>query len=91
MNKSEFIRAISDKAGYQLKDTEAIVNATLEVVKEALKADDKIALVGFGTFEVKDVAAKQGVNPATGEKIEIAACKKPVLKFSSAVKDLING
>jgi len=90
MNKSEFIRAISDKAGYTVKDTEAIVNATIEVIKDALVEGDKIALVGFGTFDVKEVAAKQGVNPATGAKIDIPACKKPVLKFSSAVKDSIN-
>ena len=90
MNKSEFVKAIADKAGYTLKDTGVIVDSLLEVVKEALVDGDKISLVGFGTFEVKDVAEKQGVNPATGEKITIAACKKPVLKFSSAIKDALN-
>lgn len=90
MNKSEFVKAIADKAGYTLKDTGVIVDATLEVIKEALIDGDKLSLVGFGTFEVKEVAEKQGVNPATGEKITIAACKKPVLKFSSAIKDALN-
>ncbi len=90
MNKSEFVKAIADKAGYTIKDVAVIVDAYLEVVKEALAEGDKISLVGFGTYEVKDVAEKQGVNPATGEKITIAACKKPVLKFSSALKDCLN-
>lgn len=90
MNKSEFVKAIADKAGYTIKDVAVIVDAYLEVVKEALAEGDKISLVGFGTYEVKDVAEKQGVNPATGEKITIAACKKPVLKFSSALKDSLN-
>ncbi len=90
MNKSEFVKAIADKTGYTLKDIAVFVDAYLEVVKEALIDGDKISLVGFGTYEVKEVAEKQGVNPATGEKITIAACKKPVLKFSSALKDSIN-
>ena len=90
MNKAQFVKALSDKCGYTLKDTEAFVNAYVEVVKEALVAGDKIQLVGFGTYEVKDVSEKQGVNPATGEKITIAATKKPVLKFGSAIKDALN-
>lgn len=90
MNKSEFIKAIADKAGYTLKDTGVIIDACFDVIKEALIDGDKISLVGFGTFEVKEVAEKQGVNPATGEKITIAACKKPALKFSSAIKDALN-
>ncbi len=90
MNKSEFVKAIADKAGYTIKDVNTFVDAYLEVVKEALIDGEKISLVGFGTYEVKEVAEKQGVNPATGEKITIAACKKPVLKFSSALKDSLN-
>lgn len=90
MNKSQFVKAIAEKTGLSLKDTEALVNAYADVVKETLVAGDKIQLVGFGTYEVKAVAEKQGVNPATGEKITIAACNKPVLKFSSALKDSLN-
>ena len=90
MNKSQFVKAIAEKAGLTVKDAEIFVNAYAEVVKDTLVAGDKIQLVGFGTYEVKDVAEKQGVNPATGEKITIAACKKPALKFSSALKDSLN-
>ncbi len=90
MNKSQFVKAIAEKAGLTIKDAEAFVNAYADVVKDALVEGDKIQLVGFGSFEVKDVAEKQGVNPATGEKITIAACKKPVLKFSSAIKEALN-
>lgn len=90
MNKQEFVKAIADKSGYTIKDTAEFLDAYLEVVKEALLDGDKISLVGFGTYEVKEIAEKQGVNPATGEKITIAACKKPVLKFSSAIKDALN-
>lgn len=90
MNKSQFVKAIAEKAGLTVKDTEAFVNAYADVVKDALVEGDKIQLVGFGSYEVKDVAEKQGINPATGEKITIAACKKPVLKFSSAIKDALN-
>ena len=90
MNTSEFVKAVAEKAGYTTKDVAVIVDAYLDVVKQALAEGDKISLVGFGTYEVKEVAEKQGVNPATGEKITIAACKKPVLKFSSALKDSLN-
>ena len=57
---------------------------------EALKAGDKVQLVGFGSFEVKEVAAKTGINPKTSEKVAIAACKKPVMKFGKAYKELFN-
>lgn len=90
MNKTQFVKAIAEKTGFTIKDADAFVNAYADVVKETLVAGDKIQVVGFGSYEVKDVAEKQGVNPATGEKITIAACKKPVLKFSSALKDEIN-
>ena len=90
MNKGELIKAMADKAGFTNKDAAAAYEAFVEVVTDALKAGDKVQLVGFGTFEVKNVAAKTGINPQTKEKVAIPACKKPVMKFGKAYKDLLN-
>ncbi|MBP3433740.1 MAG: HU family DNA-binding protein [Clostridia bacterium] len=90
MNKGELIKVMAEKAGFTNKDAATAYEAFVETVTEALKAGDKVQLVGFGTFEVKDVAAKTGINPQTKEKVEIAACKKPVMKFGKSYKDLIN-
>ena len=91
MNKGELIKVMAEKAGFtNKKDAATAYEAFVETVTEALKAGDKVQLVGFGTFEVKDVAAKTGINPQTKEKVEIAACKKPVMKFGKSYKDLIN-
>ncbi len=90
MNKGELIKAMAEKAGFSNKDAAVAYDAFVSVVTEALKAGDKVQLVGFGTFEVKNVAAKTGINPQTKEKVQIAACKKPVMKFGKAYKDLLN-
>ena len=90
MNKGELIKAIAEKAGFTQKDAAAAYDAFLCSLTEALKAGEKVQLVGFGNFEVKDVPAKTGINPQTKEKVEIAACKKPVLKFGKAFKDEFN-
>ena len=90
MNKGELIKAMADKAGFTNKDATAAYEAFVATVTDALKAGDKVQLVGFGTFEVKEVAAKTGINPQTKEKVAIAACKKPVMKFGKAYKDLFN-
>ncbi|MBQ8309362.1 MAG: HU family DNA-binding protein [Clostridia bacterium] len=90
MNKGELIKAMAEKAGFTNKDAAIAYEAFVATVTETLKAGEKVQLVGFGTFEVKDVAAKTGINPPTGAKVEIAACKKPVMKFGKAYKDLIN-
>ena len=90
MNKGELIKAIADKAGFTQKDAATAYEAFIATVTEALKAGDKVQLVGFGTFEVKDVPAKTGINPQTKDPVEIAACKKPVMKFGKAYKELIN-
>ena len=90
MNKGEFIKAMAEKAGFTNKDAAAAYEAFIATVTEALKAGDKVQLVGFGSFEVKNVPAKTGINPQTKEKVEIAACKKPVLKFGKAYKDIFN-
>ena len=90
MNKQELISAAAEKTGFSKKDTEATVTAVLETIIAALEDNEKVQLVGFGSFEVKDVPAKTGINPQTKEKVEIAACKKPVLKFGKSFKDLFN-
>ena len=87
MNKGELIKAIATKAGFSQKDAAAAYDAFIASVTEAMKAGDKVQLVGFGTFEVKDVPAKTGINPKTQAPVEIPACKKPVLKFGKAFKE----
>lgn len=89
MNKTELVNAIAAKTGLSKKDADAALAATVEAVTEALKAGDKVALVGFGTFEVRERAARTGKNPATGETIEIAACKAPAFKAGKALKDAV--
>ena len=90
MNKTELIAAIAEKTGLSKKDSEAAVSAVVDTITEALKAEDKVQLVGFGSFEVKKRAARTGRNPRTGETIEIAAAKLPVFKAGKALKDAID-
>ena len=80
MNKGELIKAMADKAGFSQKDATIAYEAFVEVLTKALKAGDKVQLAGFGSFEIKEVAAKTGINPKTKDAVEIAACKKPVMK-----------
>lgn len=90
MNKGELIKSIAAKTGFSNKDAALAYDAFVESVTEALKAGEKVQLVGFGTFEVKEVAAKTGINPRTKEAVPIPACKKPVMKFGKAYKEEIN-
>ena len=90
MNKGELIKVAANKAGFTAKDMTAAYEAIFETVTEALKNGEKVQIVGLGTIEVKNVAAKTGINPKTKESVEIAACKKPVMKFGKAYKDLFN-
>ena len=89
MNKTELVAAMSAKAGVSKKDTEAVLNAFIETVQEAVKADDKVQLMGFGTFETRERAAREGINPLTKEKIQIAASKAPAFKAGKAFKDML--
>ena len=89
MNKTELVAAIAEKAGTSKKGAEKVVNATFDVISEAMAKGDKISLVGFGTFEVRERAAREGKNPQTGEKIKIAACKVPAFKAGKALKDSV--
>ena len=90
MNKTELVAAVAEQAGLSKKDAEATVKAFTDVVAEALKAGDKIQLVGFGTFEVSERAAREGRNPRTGETMTIEASKTPKFKAGKALKDLVN-
>ena len=90
MNKTEFIAAVAEKAEISKKDSEKALKAFVDVVAEQLKAGYKVQLVGFGTFEVSERAAREGRNPQTGETMTIAACKAPKFKAGKALKDAIN-
>jgi DNA-binding protein HU-beta len=90
MNKGELIKVVADKVGFTQKDVSIVYDALLDVVTESLKNGEKVQLAGLGSFELKEVPAKEGINPQTKEKVEIAACKKPVMKFSKTYKSLFN-
>ena len=90
MNKTELVAAMADKADLSKKDAEAALKAFTDVVAEALKKDDKVQLVGFGTFEVSKRAARTGRNPQTGAEMKIAASKAPKFKAGKALKDIVN-
>ena len=90
MNKTELVAAVAEKAEISKKDSEKALKAFVDVVTEQLKAGDKVQLVGFGTFEVSERAAREGRNPQTGKTMMIAACKAPKFKAGKALKDAIN-
>lgn len=90
MNKTELVAAMAEQAGLSKKDAEAALKAFTDVVAEQLKKGDKIQLVGFGTFEVAERAAREGRNPQTGEVMPIAASKAPKFKAGKALKDMVN-
>ena len=90
MNKTELVAAIADEAGLSQKDAEKALKAFTDVVTEELKKGEKVQLVGFGTFEVSERAAREGRNPQTGAAMKIAASKAPKFKAGKALKDLIN-
>ena len=89
MNKTELVAAVAEKANISKKDADAAVAAFVATVTEAMKAGDKVALVGFGTFEARTRAARTGKNPRTGEIIKIAATKVPAFKAGKALKDAV--
>ena len=89
MNKTELINAVAAKAEISKKDAEKAVAAVFGSIEAALVAGDKVQLIGFGTFEVKERAARTGHNPKTGEAIEIAASKIPAFKAGAALKNAV--
>ncbi|AMO68509.1 MAG: HU family DNA-binding protein [Zhongshania sp.] len=90
MNKSELIDAIAESADLSKAAAGRALDATVEAITNALKSDDSVSLVGFGTFSVKDRAARTGRNPQTGAPIEISAAKIPSFKAGKALKDACN-
>lgn len=90
MNKTELTAALADKTGFAKKDAEKALNAFVDVITENLKKGEKVQVVGFGSFEVKERPARTARNPRTGEEIEIAASKAPVFKAGKALKDAVN-
>lgn len=89
LNKADLVGQIASKTGMTKKDTEPIVSALLDTIQAALKDGEKVQLVGFGTFEVRDRAARKGRNPQTGKDIEIPASRIPAFKPGKVLKDAI--
>ncbi len=90
MNKTELVAAIAEKTELTKADSERALKAFIDTVEEALKAGDKVQLVGFGTFEVADRPARTGHNPRTGKTLKIKASKAPKFKAGKAFKDALN-
>ena len=89
MNKTELIAAVAEKANLSKKDAEAAVSAVLDAVTDELVKGGKVQLIGFGSFEVRERAAKQGRNPKTGEAMQIPATKVPAFKAGNALKNVV--
>lgn len=90
MTKIEFVDAVAKETEWTKKDSEEAINAVVKVITNALLAGEKLSIVGFGTFEVTERAAREGRNPQTGESLMIKACKMPKFKPAKALKELIN-
>lgn len=91
MNKTDLIDSVAKAAKLSKKDSESAITAVLDSISEALAKDDKVVLVGFGTFEVRKRAARKGRNPSTKQEIKIPASKAPVFKAGKGLKDKVNG
>ncbi len=89
MNKTELVAAVAEKTALSKKDSEKALNAVIEAIKETLAAGNKVQLVGFGTFEVRERGERKGRNPQTKEEITIAASKTPVFKAGNPFKDAV--
>ncbi len=90
MNKTELINAVAEKAGLSKADSKKAVDAFTEAISGALKSGDKVALIGFGTFSVKETSAREGINPSTKQKIKIAAKKVAKFKAGSELNAALN-
>ena len=90
MNKSELVSAIATKSGLTKADSARALDGFIDAVSESLTNGEPVTLIGFGTFEVRERAARSGRNPRTGEVIEIKAAKKPAFKAGKALKDAVN-
>lgn len=90
MNKTELVASMAQRSGLTKKDSEKALNSFFESVEQALVEGDRVQLIGFGTFEVKERAARKGRNPQTGEEIDIPASKAPGFKAGKSLKDAVN-
>ena len=90
MNRNDLITKVAEKAELSKKDTDKMLSAFMDTVKETLTAGETIQIIGFGTFEVSERSAREGRNPKTGEPVHIDACKTPKFKASKALKDAVN-
>ena len=90
MNKTELVAAVAEQADISKKDAEKVLKAFVDVVTEEMKKGEKVQLVGFGTFEVSERAAREGRNPQTGKTMKIEACKAPKFRAGKALKDAVN-
>ena len=91
MNKTELIAAVAEKSGLTKKDADNAVNAMLDVIVETLSKEEKVQIVGFGAFEVKERPARKARNPKTGEEIQIGARRSPMFKPGKALKEAVEG
>ncbi len=89
MQKTDFIKVVAERAGVSQKDTKNVIDTALDIIAETLKKGEKVTLTGFGTFEVRDRQAREGVNPQTREKIQIPATKTPGFSASSTLKESV--
>lgn len=89
MNKTELINEVAARTEVTRKDAEKAVNAFFNAIESALKSGDKVQLIGFGTFEVRDRQARKGRNPQTGEEIDVPAARVPAFKAGKALKDAV--
>ncbi|MBR2283026.1 MAG: HU family DNA-binding protein [Ruminococcus sp.] len=90
MTKTELISVVAEKTGFKKKDAEAAVNSVVEAITETLASGDKVSIVGFGTFEVRDRKEKQVINPQTKQKMTAPASKAPAFKAGQALKNAVN-
>lgn len=90
MNKTEFIDAVSEKAGMTKTDARKAVQAVLDVITDSLTKGDRVVLTGFGTFEVREVKARTGVNPRTKQKLQIPATKRPAFSAGAVLKKAVS-
>ena len=90
MNKSQLVDSVAKKSGLTIKDSTAAVNAVVDSIKDALASGDTVTLIGFGTFLVRERAARNGRNPRTGEIVKIPAVKVPAFKAGKGFKDIVN-
>jgi len=90
MNKTELVAAAAEKAGMTKKDTEAVIKTAFEMIEAALVGGEKVQLIGFGTFEIRERSARQGKNPRTGETVTIPAARVPVFKAGKALREAVS-